>query len=502
MENNLQDFIKFSNLKEKDRQEILEIVKGIQNNEDSKYIDRLVLFLGEPGTGKTHMAERIVKELNLPILFLGAYNPAGKDLKIFSSIPDLAAQLVNYEKCVVFIDDLNNLVEKDECDCIESKDAKEIFKIIEHIKKDRNKFLFVTMNENVSLDDSWTDRFDSAFKIELPDEETKINYILHTYPNFIKKSLITELASRSFGYNFRDIDLLIRTIYKKEKKNPTKKIIREALSTYIPKALARFEVHQNIKIKFSDVIGNEHIKEELLLFKDYIKNNSFYKKSGVKRNNLILFSGPHGTGKTLMAQALGRELDLPIIQLDAKRIRAETPFMMINGLNSIIKRFRNCVIVVDEAEKFLGKNSIFEEENMLAGTMASALDGINSDVEAIVLFIVNDSLRFGDAVKDRFQHFEFNLPGEKERKEFLQMQSSKINLLMNNDLTEEFVNKTEKFTYRKMENCWNKFIFRLVKEDNVKLKKNKLYAPEESVKNTLIKVLDELPSKRTQIGIG
>ena len=107
--------------------------------------------------------------------------------------------------------------------------------------------------------------------------------------------------------------------------------------------------------KLDEIIGNQE-KVEL------IKQWMLQWLSGKSRKPLLLY-GPPGTGKTLMAQALGKEIDLPIIQIDTKRIRIETPFIMVQSLNSTIKKFRNCIVVVDEAEKFLGKSSMFEEDN-------------------------------------------------------------------------------------------------------------------------------------------
>ena len=89
----------------------------------------------------------------------------------------------------------------------------------------------------------------------------------------------------------------------------------------------------NVKTRFSDVLGIDEFKEELVEIVDYLKNPKKYTDSGAKLPKGILLVGPPGTGKTLLARALagesqcsffyksGAEFDEMFVGMGASRIR-------------------------------------------------------------------------------------------------------------------------------------------------------------------------------------
>ncbi|WP_335904863.1 AAA family ATPase [Mycoplasma todarodis] len=69
--------------------------------------------------------------------------------------------------------------------------------------------------------------------------------------------------------------------------------------------------------KFSDIAGNEEVKEEVMEVVDYLKNPSKYKSAGAKIPKGILLGGPPGTGKTLLAKATAGEAGVPFYFISA-----------------------------------------------------------------------------------------------------------------------------------------------------------------------------------------
>ena len=72
-------------------------------------------------------------------------------------------------------------------------------------------------------------------------------------------------------------------------------------------------VAQRIKTdkKFSDIAGNEEVKEEVWELVDYLKNPKKYAVAGARIPKGILLGGPTGTGKTLIAKATAGEANVP-----------------------------------------------------------------------------------------------------------------------------------------------------------------------------------------------
>ena len=63
--------------------------------------------------------------------------------------------------------------------------------------------------------------------------------------------------------------------------------------------------------KFSDIAGNEEVKEEVKELVDYLKNPTKYSAAGARIPKGILLGGPPGTGKTLIAKATAGEANVP-----------------------------------------------------------------------------------------------------------------------------------------------------------------------------------------------
>jgi cell division protease FtsH len=71
------------------------------------------------------------------------------------------------------------------------------------------------------------------------------------------------------------------------------------------------------KVLFSDIYGNDDIKEKLNEFIDYLKNPIKYKEIGARTRKGILLYGPPGTGKTMIAKATACESGVDFLYCSA-----------------------------------------------------------------------------------------------------------------------------------------------------------------------------------------
>lgn len=69
------------------------------------------------------------------------------------------------------------------------------------------------------------------------------------------------------------------------------------------------------KVKFSDVIGMEEVKQELTEVVDFLKNPAKYHKIGAKIPRGVLLYGQPGVGKTLLAKAVAGEANVPFFSV-------------------------------------------------------------------------------------------------------------------------------------------------------------------------------------------
>ena len=120
-----------------------------------------------------------------------------------------------------------------------------------------------------------------------------------------------------------------------------------------------------------------------------------------------------------MTKALAGELGFPMVCVSANELCSNGVLRTLPRIINLGKRYQNCIIFIDEAEKLFG-NARFGEDNYLMGEFNRLLDGINDDeVKSLFILAVNDFSRIGYALKDRMVHLEFSLPDFEERLLFI-----------------------------------------------------------------------------------
>jgi len=189
------------------------------------------------------------------------------------------------------------------------------------------------------------------------------------------------------------------------------------------------------------------------------KNTNLMKNLGLRRPNHLIFYGDQGTGKGFMVKALAGETGFPIIKISAKRVYRD-PIFMISEITEIAKRYRNCIVFIDEADKIFGNNRLGDDSGMIA-EFNDALDGIDDkSIQAIFVMAMNDISRFGPSFTDRFETIEFKKPNYEERRSFC-MQKIKstqkhVDLNINYDY---LARRTKNMTFRDIERIWNELMY-------------------------------------------
>ena len=194
------------------------------------------------------------------------------------------------------------------------------------------------------------------------------------------------------------------------------------------------------KNKYIDnVIGLESVKKDLEQYIDYIENRKKYKDFGYKIPKGLLFIGPPGTGKTMLAREISKKTKSKFyyhsasdfvelyVGVGAKRIRE---------LFSKARKQKSAIIFIDEIDS-IGRKRGNDTNSERDGTLNSLLvemDGFNDKDNILVIGSTNFSSILDKALlrSGRFDRkIIFDKPNIEERKLLFKLYLNKIRL--NND---------------------------------------------------------------------
>jgi len=133
----------------------------------------------------------------------------------------------------------------------------------------------------------------------------------------------------------------------------------------------------------------------------------------------VLFSGPSGTGKTMTAGVIARELDLDLYKIDLSGIVSKYIGETEKNLDRIFRAAQcsNAILFFDEADALFGKRSeVRDAHDRYANIEVAYLLQKIEDYEGVVILASNLSKNIDEAFSRRM-HFvvEFPLPDESYR---------------------------------------------------------------------------------------
>lgn len=158
-----------------------------------------------------------------------------------------------------------------------------------------------------------------------------------------------------------------------------------------------FKTVRKTGVKFSDIIGMDDLKKDMIQIANLMKNPSICKKTGVRLPKGILLEGEPGNGKTLFARALAGEAGVNFIP--AKATDFESMFMAIGPakvklLFAKARRKAPCIVFIDEFDgigtrRNYSGSAIETENTRIVTALLNELDGFTPHNGILVLAATN-----------------------------------------------------------------------------------------------------------------
>ncbi len=183
-------------------------------------------------------------------------------------------------------------------------------------------------------------------------------------------------------------------------------------------------------VSIDDVIGQNAARRKCRLIERFLENPDQFGK-WAPRN--VLFFGPSGTGKTMLAKALASKTDVPIIPVKATQLIGEyvgEGARQIHQLYDRAEEMGPCIIFIDELDAIAldrRNQELRGDVAEIVNALLTEMDGISERLGVCMIGATNRMDVLDPAVRSRFEEeIEFVLPDENERRRILELNIATI----------------------------------------------------------------------------
>ncbi|OWK51672.1 Nuclear valosin-containing protein-like [Lonchura striata] len=225
----------------------------------------------------------------------------------------------------------------------------------------------------------------------------------------------------------------------KRKKGEFPDVDREIESMLLKKVRNKGSELYHPSVKFEDVGGNDETLKEICKMLLHIRHPEVYTHLGVVPPRGFLLHGPPGCGKTLLAQAIAGELELPMLKVAATEIVSGVSGESEQKLRELFEQAVSsapCVLFIDEIDAITPKREVASKdmERRIVAQFLTCMDDLNNvaaTTQVLVIGATNrpDSL---DPALRRAGRFDreicLGIPDEGAREKILQTLCRKLKL--------------------------------------------------------------------------
>lgn len=406
-----------------------------------------ILLTGEPGNGKTTMAEALAGELNLPIIDVAIGNfqsmwvgeTTQNVMKVFD---DAEAQA----PCVLFIDEIEAiLVNRANSRSSDQEAAKTVSAMLKRIVDLRSKkvVLMAATNFLDQLDPASIreGRFDYKIEVLPPDYEARkflLSNGLKSVSPLVATDGLERAAKRWEGFSVSRIRAVVTEVLDQLKEKKIERVNFDELAAALRTLSAtKGDAIPESALTIEQLILEPEMGSRLNKLATRMVRIDEIEEMGGSVPAGVLFYGPAGTGKTIAAMALAKASDWAFIKTSGHDLLHDP-----KKIDDIVKRakdIRPCIIFIDEADDVLAdrRNSIMSKD--VTNKLLTIMDGAGGRTKDILFIaatnapdLIDDAMLRGGRFTEKVA---FDVPGDDALQEFIAKWIAKTKARLADDFT-------------------------------------------------------------------
>jgi transitional endoplasmic reticulum ATPase len=385
-----------------------------------------VLLHGPPGCGKTLIANALVEETGAHVVVInGPEIMARKGGESEANLRQAFEEAIEKAPSIIFMDELDSIAPKrDQAQGeTEKRVVSQLLTLMDSLKPSSNVMVIGATNRPNVIESALRrpGRFDRELEIVIPDEDGR-HTILKIKTKDMKISAdvdLFQIARDTHGYVGADLQQLtmeaalqcIRSNIANMDVDSEEPIPEEildtlevtndhfiyALSVCDPSTLRDNKV-EIPNVKWEDIGGLEETKRELQEMVRYpIEHRHLFERFGMQASRGVLFYGPPGCGKTLMAKAIANECGANFISVKGPELLNAWFGGSEANVRNLFDKARAaspCILFFDEMDSIArargaGGSGGSETSDRVINQILSEIDGMGSGKTLFIIGATN-----------------------------------------------------------------------------------------------------------------